>query len=94
LSRCTAARDDRGEDCGGVRAQALVYDDVLSITWDTERESAGKFAAQLGRPEHLGRELHIQSRAVVSAIVKANSEADKLPALLALRDRIVELTLL
>jgi hypothetical protein len=31
---------------------------------------------------------------VVSAIVKANSEVDKLPALLALRDRLEELTLL
>jgi hypothetical protein len=31
---------------------------------------------------------------VVSAIVKANSEADKRPSLLALRDRLEELTLL
>ena len=42
----------------------------------------------------LGSELRNQSRAVVSAIVKANSEADKLPSLLALRDRLEELTLL
>jgi len=42
----------------------------------------------------LGSELRNQSRAVVSAIVKANSEGDKLPALLALRDRLEELTLL
>lgn len=41
----------------------------------------------------LGTELRNQSRAVVSAIVKANSEADKLPALLGLRDRLEELTL-
>ncbi len=42
----------------------------------------------------LGGELRNQSRAVVSAIVKANSQADKLPALLGLRDRLEELTLL
>jgi len=41
----------------------------------------------------LGSELRNQSRAVVSAIVKANSEVDKLPALLGLRDRLEELTL-
>ena len=42
----------------------------------------------------LGTELRNQSRAVVSAIVKANSEGDKLPALLGLRGRLEELTLL
>ena len=42
----------------------------------------------------LGSELRNQSRAVVSAIVKANSAAEKLPSLLALRDRLEELTLL
>jgi four helix bundle protein len=42
----------------------------------------------------LGSELRNQSRAVVSAIVKANSEAEKLRSLLALRDRLEELTLL
>ncbi len=42
----------------------------------------------------LGSELRNQSRAVVSAIVKANSESDKLRALLALRERLEELTLL
>lgn len=42
----------------------------------------------------LGSELRNQSRAVVSAIVRANSQADKLPALLGLRDRLEELTLL
>ena len=41
----------------------------------------------------LGSELRNQSRAVVTAIVKANSEADKLPSLLALRERLEELTL-
>ena len=42
----------------------------------------------------LGAELRNQSRAVVSAIVKANSQTDKLPALLGLRDRLEELMLL
>ena len=42
----------------------------------------------------LGSELRNQSRAVVSAIVRANSQADKLPGLLGLRDRLEELTLL
>jgi hypothetical protein len=41
----------------------------------------------------LGSELRNQSRAVVTAVVKANSETNKLPALLALRDRLEELTL-
>ena len=40
----------------------------------------------------LGTELRNQS-AVVTAIVKANSETDKLPALIALRERLEELTL-
>lgn len=42
----------------------------------------------------LGSELRNQSRAVVGAIVKANSETDKLSSLLALRERLEELTLL
>jgi hypothetical protein len=42
----------------------------------------------------LGAELRNQSRAVVSAIVKANSQTDKLPALLGLRDALEELMLL
>jgi hypothetical protein len=46
----------------------------------------------IGSTRTPGQRIANQSRAVVSVIVKANSEADKLPSLLALRDRLEELT--
>ena len=49
LSRCTAGRDYRGENFGGLPAQGLVDDDVLDIAWTRNVDPFGKFAAQLGR---------------------------------------------
>lgn len=62
-----------------------IYKKALDVAVHSEKVVAGFSRDHKYTP---GSELRNQSRAVVSAIVRANSEADKLPALPGLCDRL------